>query len=379
MQTTRQGSGPPLVLVHGLGARRESWRPLLAGLTPTREVVAMDLPGHGATPPLDGDLTFDRLVDALQQHLVDEGLNEADLVGSSMGARMVLELARQGVGRHVVALDPGGFWNAAEKAVFGASVQASFVLVNALRPALPVLAGTAAGRTALLPQFTPRPWAVPAPVALSDLQAIATTPELFSTLRALLDSGPQLGGPTPGRVVLGWGRRDRVTLPRQAARAAAAFLALPGVVAYAVPWLVRPRSVPLDARGLPLLAAGTAALLWCVRDFYMAGRGTLAPWAPPERLVVIGLYRFSRNPMYVSVLLILVGWVRSHRWDSGCTPVPLPSPSTCGCAWARNAGSRVPTARSGLCTQPRSRAGSVSLQCFAGSHASRRLARVSPW
>jgi pimeloyl-ACP methyl ester carboxylesterase len=107
--------------------------------------------------------------------------------------------------------------------VFGASVRASFTLVKALRPALPALAGSAAGRTALLPQFTPRPWAVPGDVALTDLRSIADTEALFPTLQALLDSGPQQGGPTPGRVVLGWGRRDRVTLPRQAARAQRAF------------------------------------------------------------------------------------------------------------------------------------------------------------
>ena len=78
-------------------------------------------------------------------------------------------------------------------------------------------------RTALLPQFTPRPWAVPADVALTDLRSIADTEVLFPTLQALLDSGPQQGGPTAGRVVLGWGRRDRVTLARQAARAQQAF------------------------------------------------------------------------------------------------------------------------------------------------------------
>ena len=222
MQTTRSGTGPPLVLVHGLGARRASWDPLLAGLTPVREVVTVDLPGHGGTPPLD-DLTFERLNDALQQHLQDEGLGDADLVGSSMGARMVLELARRGVGRHVIALDPGGFWNDPERKVFGASVRASFALVKALRPALPALTGSAVGRTALLPQFTPRPWAVPAEVALTDLQSIAQTEALFETLDALLESGEQPGGPTPGRVVLGWGRRDRVTIARQAARAQQAF------------------------------------------------------------------------------------------------------------------------------------------------------------
>ena len=40
----------------------------------------------------------------------------------------------------------------------------------------------------------------------------------------------------------------------------------------------------------------------------MAGRGTLAPWAPPQALVVSGPYRYSRNPMYVAVLLVLSGW-----------------------------------------------------------------------
>ena len=40
----------------------------------------------------------------------------------------------------------------------------------------------------------------------------------------------------------------------------------------------------------------------------MAGHGTLAPWSPPQELVVSGPYRYSRNPMYVAVLLILAGW-----------------------------------------------------------------------
>ena len=211
------------MLVHGLGGRRSSWDPVLAGLAAARSVVTVDLPGHGTSPVLPGTVTLERLVDELRAFLEQQGLSDADLVGSSMGARMVLELARQGIGRHVVALDPGGFWSPVEKRVFGTSVQASFALVKALRPALPVLAGSAAGRTALLPQFTPRPWAVPAHVALADLCSIAETPALDATLRALLDSGPQLGGLTPGRVVLGWGRRDRVTLPRQAARAQRAF------------------------------------------------------------------------------------------------------------------------------------------------------------
>jgi protein-S-isoprenylcysteine O-methyltransferase Ste14 len=97
------------------------------------------------------------------------------------------------------------------------------------------------------------------------------------------------------------------------AKALLAFLALPGVVAFAVPvvWLVSAGASLAFPFGLVPLAVGTVGLLWCVRDFYVSGKGTLAPWAPPERLVVVGLYRFSRNPMYVSVSLILVGWAAS--------------------------------------------------------------------
>jgi len=95
-------------------------------------------------------------------------------------------------------------------------------------------------------------------------------------------------------------------------RALFAFLALPGVVALLVPmWIVwnrRPASEPWFSIGLATLVAGLALLLWCVRDFYVAGKGTLAPWSPPRNLVLVGLYRYSRNPMYVAVTMMLAGW-----------------------------------------------------------------------
>jgi protein-S-isoprenylcysteine O-methyltransferase Ste14 len=94
-------------------------------------------------------------------------------------------------------------------------------------------------------------------------------------------------------------------------RALIAFLALPGIVAYVVPaaWLSQAGAWHVrHPWALLALTAGTLGLLWCVRDFYVQGKGTLAPWSPPERLVVVGLYRYSRNPMYVCVLLTLVGW-----------------------------------------------------------------------
>lgn len=95
------------------------------------------------------------------------------------------------------------------------------------------------------------------------------------------------------------------------ARALVAFLLLPGVFAGVVPYWIASAD-PWRCSGWTLgafvMGCGAFVLLWCVRDFYVAGKGTLAPWQPPKRLVVIGLYRYSRNPMYLGVLTVVIGW-----------------------------------------------------------------------
>lgn len=99
------------------------------------------------------------------------------------------------------------------------------------------------------------------------------------------------------------------------ARAVVAFLVLPGVVAFLVPLLFwGPGTFAFSNWwGFVPLSVGIVLLLACVREFYVAGRGTLAPWAPPSALVVTGLYKWSRNPMYIAVLLILSSWAIGFR------------------------------------------------------------------
>src|SRR6185436_8584710 len=99
-----------------------------------------------------------------------------------------------------------------------------------------------------------------------------------------------------------------LTLTMLFIRALISFLALPGIVAFLAPALLLGSIGPRTPRGegVIVFVVGVLVLLWCVRDFYVAGKGTLAPWDPPRHLVSVGLYRYSRNPMYVGVLLILV-------------------------------------------------------------------------
>lgn len=219
MHTLRTGTGRPLVLVPGVGADTGTWSPVLAALEEDREVVRLDLPGFGKTPMPTGEYTLAVVADVLEAHLRSEGLEGADLVGSSMGARLVLEMMRRGVGRSAVALDPGGFWSAGQKKVFGASLGASVALVRALRPALPALLATPIGRAALLAQLSARPWAIDRGYALREVQGLADAAGTTPALRALSTGPDQEGAPRgtlPGPVLAVWGAHDRVTLPSQA-------------------------------------------------------------------------------------------------------------------------------------------------------------------
>ena len=225
MNEIQRGTGRKLLLIHGLGGSWRSWSTVLDALSADRNVIAIDLPGHGQTPTEHDSGTFDGLVGSVQRYIVDNGLTGVDVVGSSMGARIVLELARRGVVGNVVALDPGGFWRGWERTFFKTTIGASGRLLRAIRPSLPMLSRNAASRTALLAQLSARPWALDPQIVATELESFSTTPT-FDALVHNLATGPEQTGPaadSTGRIVIGWGKRDRLCLPRQAERAKAAF------------------------------------------------------------------------------------------------------------------------------------------------------------
>jgi len=225
MHQVTRGAGKPLLLVHGLGSSWRAWRTILDDLAAERSVLAIDLPGHGATPTELDSGTFEGLVASVERYLVANDLVGVDAVGSSLGARIVLELARRGKVGHVVALDPGGFWRGWERAFFRTTIGLSAKLLRALRSRLPAISRSAAARTALLAQLSAKPSALSPELVCTELTGITDT----STFDALVDDlaiGPEQKGPAADptrRIVIGWGRHDRLCLPRQAARATAAF------------------------------------------------------------------------------------------------------------------------------------------------------------
>ncbi len=221
LNVARHGSGRPLLLVHGI-SQLHNWDPIVPALARDREVIAIDLPGFGDSAPLTGEVTIAALTDAVERFIAEQNLTEVEVVGSSMGARIALELARRGHAGAVVALNPGGFWTDTEVRIFSATVGTSLKLVRAIDPLVPTLARNPVTRTALLAQFSARPWRLDADLVARELRGFRRSPSLDAAMHALVHGPKQQGAPRGSLrapVVIGWGHNDRVTPPRQAHRA----------------------------------------------------------------------------------------------------------------------------------------------------------------
>ena len=226
MHHIRRGTGRPLLLLHGLGSHWRSWAPILDALAAEREVIAVDLPGFGETPPLAGEVSIATMADAVTAFCAEQGLVAVDVVGSSMGARLVLELARRGVVGAVVSLDPGGFWKGWERVFFGTTIRLSIKLVRLLQPVMRAVTGNPISRTLLLAQFSAHPWALSSELVLDEMRSFAEARSFDPLLASLVASPMQEGMPRGSAkrpIAIVWGRQDRVCLPRQAERAMARF------------------------------------------------------------------------------------------------------------------------------------------------------------
>jgi len=95
----RTGSGPPLVLLHGIGLDRACWEPVLGLLEPGRDVLAVDLPGFGGSAMVGGTPTIAALASAVGALVRALGLAPPHVAGNSLGGAVALELGARGEAR----------------------------------------------------------------------------------------------------------------------------------------------------------------------------------------------------------------------------------------------------------------------------------------
>ena len=225
MNYHREGAGPALVLVHGIGHHWQAWRRVIELLAGEFDVIACDSPGFGRSPPLEAGVepTVAAYAQTFRGFFAELGLSRPHVAGNSMGGGIALELARDRAVRSASAFSPVGFWTSWERRYGRLSFLPVATLRPALRPAVTALARTRAGRAAMFWQLFAWPARMPAEEAVSMLEDAWAAPAFMRTLAAFehysFAAPEQLRG-VP--VTVAWGQHDRLLLyGRQAPRARA--------------------------------------------------------------------------------------------------------------------------------------------------------------
>ena len=154
----RVGSGEPLVLLHGFGSTRDDFAALAADLARDFDVLSLDLRGHGDSPMIADRPSVAALTDAVATDLDAHGLDRVHLLGNSLGGRIAIELACRHRARSVVSISPSGLGAPLERAHQGAMMITARMINRIMYPRLDQLAGTSAGRSALLAGMRAMPW-----------------------------------------------------------------------------------------------------------------------------------------------------------------------------------------------------------------------------
>jgi pimeloyl-ACP methyl ester carboxylesterase len=169
----RVGAGPPLVLAHPLGADRRVWDPVIAALAAAHDVIALDLPGFGRSPPLTAVTPTPRaLADAVAEMLGGLGIERPHVAGISLGGWVALELGLAGAAGRVTAIAPAGLW----AAPLAPKRSLAHRLARAFEPLIGPVASTRSGRRRLLTGSVAHPDRVPRRDAVHLIRAYGRAP-----------------------------------------------------------------------------------------------------------------------------------------------------------------------------------------------------------
>jgi pimeloyl-ACP methyl ester carboxylesterase len=199
------------VLIHGLGGERSVWRPVRARLERERDVIALDLPGFGDSPPLPAgaDHSPRGIAAIVAEWLGAEGLAPAHLAGNSLGAWVAFELALAGCARSVAGVGTAGLWGGPLEPNGAAAHRAA----RRLLPFLRLAARTAAGRRRLLGGVVGDPDRVPPADAVRLVTAYARAPGFVATNEAMRAGHFTALADVPVPVTLIACERDRLVRP----------------------------------------------------------------------------------------------------------------------------------------------------------------------
>ena len=219
LASDRTGSGEPLVLLHGLGSRRQVFDPIVPLLADRFEVIVVDLPGFAASAPLPGRTDVPALTDAVAAWLAEEGIERPHVAGNSTGGGIALELAARDVVASACGLAPIGFWSARERAFTQASMRATHAMSRMTRPVTPAMASSAVARTVFLGQYYAKPWKLDPAHLVDDVHALIDAPAFKDVNDSFTGYLAPANAADHVPVTIVWGAQDRLLLPRQLERA----------------------------------------------------------------------------------------------------------------------------------------------------------------
>jgi pimeloyl-ACP methyl ester carboxylesterase len=214
---TRRGAGAPLVLLHGIGSARQAWDPVTGALAERFEVIAVDLPGFGASPPLPaGTQPRPAALAASVAAFLDElGIATPHVAGNSLGGWVGLELAAIRPLASLALLSPAGMWRGRAPLYNRVSLRATrWFAAHATGPLCRLMAYRWA-RFLVLRQTHGRPARISPEYARMAIRAMGTCPGFAATMKATEQGYRSGGAAIDAPVTVAFGSRDLLLLPRR--------------------------------------------------------------------------------------------------------------------------------------------------------------------
>ncbi len=186
LDVLRQGSGPPLLLLPGIGSTWAEFSSVLPVLTARYDVLAVDLPGQGRSPSLPRETRPDvpALTDAVERELDRAGIAAPHVLGMSIGGRVGLELARRGRALSVVGIGATGPATPPERLYQAALFSLSRAGMRALAPAASLVLRVPGLRAAALSHLRAQGWRTDADEATALNRSLAYSPDYWRLLGA---------------------------------------------------------------------------------------------------------------------------------------------------------------------------------------------------